>query len=359
MQDSGFQHVSFRVDVLNRTNILVGQLEEVTGGTLTCSVDARIKTGGSIDIVTSQPIDWWEDKRLQIWADVNGEEFSLGVFIPSSPRMKFQGGHVEFSAELSDMLCLLDQDAISEPLSLIEGLNIDNWLYLFVEQATGVQFDLTLSKKTLSHALNWDAGTSKLTIVNDILDYLGYFSLEATPEGTYRARPYVIPADRPIDWQMREGEDAWMSASFTHEQDWGNVPNKVIYITQSTTVRVDGATVKGKTLEPLIAVATNTNPDSWASYQRRGRWIVEVKTDAEADSQEELLQKATKRLENALEPYEKLEINNLFAPIRLNDLIRFTSTHYDLVGTIRKIEIPLTPGELMKTTIAKSNYEIK
>lgn len=84
----------------------------------------------------------------------------------------------------------------------------------------------------------WDAGTPYLTIINDMLDYMGYFSLSCDPFGNYYALPYQTPKERPLKYRWEEGAEALFEPEITWTHDMYNVPNKVVYIVQAAgTVR--------------------------------------------------------------------------------------------------------------------------
>ncbi|HEU0165866.1 MAG TPA: hypothetical protein VFQ54_12545, partial [Thermomicrobiales bacterium] len=121
----------------------------------------------------------------------------------------------------------------------------------------------------------WDAGTTKLDIVNDLLAALNYRSLWVDMTGQFQATPYVVPANRPPAYDLLPGIvkefidgptsiylDAW-----SRDRDIYGVPNKVIAIQSS-----DGDT------DPLVGQWTNEDPDSPFSYPSRGRWITTVLT---------------------------------------------------------------------------------
>lgn len=350
---------NFTIDVLDRQENLIGTLDNVTGGTITASVDARIKTAGKLTVIAEKPISWWADKRLQVNAHVNGVTWSLGVFIPSSPRMSHTQAGIEFQVELLDKLTILDKDCIGDALSIPPGTTLTTWATNYIAATGEKNITIEPSTRKNKRALTWEAGTPKLTVINDILDYIGYFSLLADQNGQYAATPYVIPRQRPISWTFGQSQHSLTATDYAYEQDLDSVPNKIIYIVQSASTVVKGVTVEGTVAQnPLRAVATDTSPDSPFSYQKRGRWITRVKTDAEAETTQELQEKAQRALENAQDPMTKIELQTALLPVRLNELARFTTNDYDLVGAIRMIEITLTPTALMKITIRKSKYEL-
>lgn len=354
---SEYRVESFTAVVCDRNDRPLDTLDNITGGTITASVDARIKTAGTLSVVTDKPISWWANCRIKIFANVNGKAWSLGVFLPSSPCMKHTAAGVEFTVELSDKLIILDKDCISDALSLPVGTVLTRWVTNCITASGETNINIEPSTRTNKRPLVWEPGTPKLTVINDILDYIGYFSLLADENGQYTASPYIIPAERPIMWRFGAGEYSLTSTNFTYEQNLDDIPNKIIYIAQSASTVVNGVTVEGTyKQQPLKAVATNTDPASPFSYQNRGRWVTRVNVDAEAESLQELQKMVDKALANAQDPFTRIECRTALLPVRLNHLARFTTPDYDLVGAVRKTEVTLQPGSFMNVTLRKAKY---
>jgi hypothetical protein len=57
----------------------------------------------------------------------------------------------------------------------------------------GFAANVTTSTKTLPVAIDWAGGTSKLTIVNDLLAAINYAAAWFDEDGTFQAVPYVLP----------------------------------------------------------------------------------------------------------------------------------------------------------------------
>jgi len=342
------------VHVLDSENRRVGELDGIYDGTITSSTDARIKTAGRLSFAGHDYIEWWGRTRLQPWVRVNGVEWNLGVFIPSSPTQRFGPHDVEFSIDIYDLLTILDEDCVAHVHSIPEGTNLIDHVLELISSAGVNQVAITPSDTVNAYPMTWEAGTPKLSIINDILDYCEYFSLTCNQDGVFVATPYVLPKDRPIAWKLYDGEKAVHSATYTHTRNLYSVPNRVVYLVQTAGTGIPGVPEQYE----LRASYENHDPKSMFSYENRGRWVTQVKTDADATTQEELDEKVKKRIVRAQNPMEKLEIENAVLPLKLNEIVLFKSEHIWLVGAVRKWEMTLRPGELMKTTIRAANVEI-
>ena len=342
---------SYEIRVLDKNEKDLGRLDGVEGGSISCSTDARIKCAGTLNVTATRPVSWWEAHRLQVWVTVNGVRWPLGVFIPASPSANHFDGRVEFEVEISDKLLFLDQDMVEDAYSVPTGTNLAAHVVSIIRGIGETKIAITPSPKVNKRPLTWDAGTEKLTIINDILDYIGYFSLTVNGFGQFEAGPYVEPADRPVRWRFIEGKNALHLAEFTYHQDLANIPNKVIYIVTSASTTDDPDDGE----QVMKAVAINNDPTSPYSFQARGRWITEKSTDIEADSQEELEKKVRTRLKNAMNPMVKIEIENAVLPLQLNHIADFQTAGVERFCSVRKWELELRPGALMKTTLRGVN----
>lgn len=344
----------YGVRVLDKKNNVLGSLDGVISGTITSSVDARIKTAGKLSIASDKPVEWWGDRRLQPWVKVNGVEWSLGVFIPESPSRQYHPWGVDFTVDIYDLLTVLDEDCVPSTYSIKAGTRLTPVIEKLIRGANEWNYAITPSTKTNKRSMTWEAGTSKLTIINDILDYLEYFSLTCNPDGQFTAIPYVLPKYRPVAWRLFEGSNAVHSAEFSYTHDLYSVPNRVVYLVQTAGTGIPGVPAQYS----FRSSYENHDPTSMFSYERRGRWVTQVKTDAEADSQAELDKKVKKRIQRAQSPMEKVDIENAVLPLKLNEIVYFRSNGIDLPTTVRKWEMTLEPGQLMRTTLRRANIEV-
>lgn len=356
---------AYEVRVLSAEGRDLGRLDGVVGGSITASTDARIKRAGKLNVVSFQPPEWWATKQLQVFVTVNGVRWSLGIFIPTSPAHDYRGEGVEYEVELHDKLLIPDQDAVTDPYSIEVGTDLRAHVIAMVTlfDAGPVQLGpfwselrsngLPYSDGTNKRPLTWDAGTSKLTIINDVLDYIGFFSLSVSPTGTFQSEKYRVPGERSITWQLFEGLRAVHSTQWSYEQDLAGIPNRVVYTTAE-------AMPDDMDMEvPLLRSSwENMDASDPFSFQSRGRWITEVKLDAEAYSQEELDAMVERRVKNALDPMRKVVVDNAMLPFELNELVEFKSADRHDVLSIRKFEIDLSPGSLMTTTMRGVNREV-
>lgn len=333
------RQVSIEVMLLDRAEQEKGLLRGVVGGDVTLSASTRLKASGSLELIDlGQEIDWTSDRVRITYRIRGGASWPLGVFLLSAPTKTYTDGGASWKVELLSKLSLLDEDCVEVPtqvgtaspaLSLLQSALVD------VGKA-----DITDSPARLASTMTWEAGTPRLTIFNDVLEAIGYWSMNVSGAGAFQIRPYVPPAQRPLSWGFTEGEAAIHLPEWSREQDLAGIPNKVVLVSQG-----------GNDKPALVGVASNTDPSSPASYPSRGRWVTKTETGVEAASQEVITQLAQKKLLEAQTAIAKIELEHLPVPIWTNDLVEFSSQGVRTRATVQSIKYTLSPDGLCKTTL--------
>ncbi|WNN93667.1 minor tail protein [Arthrobacter phage CallinAllBarbz] len=341
---SGHRSESWRFDVLDLADQKIGELDGVTEGSFDFSTFATIKSSGSITCV-APAVDWLR-VRVQPWYTMTalGQSVSwpIGVFIPASPGVDYSAPGGVQTLELYDKLLILDQDRTDGTYSVSAGAVVTDVVRGILRGVGETRDAITDSAEKLKSAMVWEADTSKLKIVNELLDAINYFSLWADGHGVFHAAPYVAPGGRGIAWEFADDEHGIYSPDFTLDADTFNVPNRVVQVSTS-----DGET------PALIGEARNEDPASPYSYNNRGRWITRVETEVEATSQAVLDALAQRRLVELSAVTETYEIEHALIPLELNDAVRLTRTAEEIQtgAVVQKMTISTAVGALVRSTL--------
>ena len=207
----------------------------------------------------------------------------------------------------------ISEDTVDDRYSLAAGTLIIPTVAALIASTGETRVAVTDSAATLTAALTWEAGTSKLTIINDLLQAAGYWSLWCDGSGLFRVEPYRNPADRAVAFEFVHGETSLHMPDWGREQDNTSVPNRFIAVGQGD-----------EDTPPLVGVAANENPDSPYSFQARGRWITATEEGVEAESQTVIDQYAARKLREAMDPVARLTVTHAMLPLESNALIGFT-----------------------------------
>lgn len=191
----------------------------------------------------------------------------------------------------------------------------------------------------------WEPGTPKLTIVNDLLDAINYDSASFDEDGNFIAQPYTSPTLRPSEYTYRTDASSVISGDVNQTIDLFNVPNAWVLIASRPEA------------PPLVARYVNDNPNSITSTIARGRIITDVREENDITVQATLNAKVIRVANEASQIYERIEFNTALMPFHQN------SDVYDLEinGLAVKDKyselswsMELSPGSLMRHTVRRS-----
>lgn len=342
---------SWRFDLLNLDDKLIGNLDGVKAGNFEFSIYNTIRSSGQVTWVTPEPGDQppdWTQVRVQPWyllrspdgAEVIAE-YPIGVFLPSFPQRTLTTTGVQIEVELHDKLIILDQDKTQEAYTAHSGAMVTTLVRNLLLGAGQSRLSMDESTEVIRTNMTWDAGTSWLRIVNDILEAAGYFALTVDGHGVYQARRYVEPTLRGVQREFLDNEHGIYEDHLVHDEDIFNVPNRFVAVSTS-----DGET------EAMVGVANN-NTGGRFSIAARGRVIVEVEEGVEATSQTVLTQYARRRLTELQQVTSSYDIRHAIVPLTLNGLVRLRNQDHgvEIMGVVQSFSLGTEVGDLQETRV--------
>jgi hypothetical protein len=365
----GDRVTGYRWEVLEHSNgvdLLIGTLDGVADADLRWSNYSAVKGSGKAQVLDlDEAADGMlrigelplESIRLRPVQYISGlPENPLGVYLISNAKEEWEATGRVWNIELLERTTVPEQDVVDESYAVPAGTLI------LAEVATilascGEYIALNeASTLATSHAMAWEAGTSKLKIINDLLDTAGYNALWMDGYGNFKMTPRVLPADRSLKYdllgvprEMRDGELSIYSPEWTRERDSFNVPNKVIAVQSAG----------GEDEFALVGQWTNEDNSSPYSYVNRGRWIphvldsVETPEGTEAEIIAFLEARARATLVQMSAVQAQVKITHLPLPIRVSEVMRFSHTKagIDTKHVITGLELELRATGLMKSTL--------
>lgn len=336
------RNADYRVSVVDTSGRVKRVLTTVTGGRITLNSHSKLKSSGEITVVG-------DDGKLSLGDRVridyvhDGGEWSLGTFWASTPTMRVSESHVEYRVELLGMLAFLDEDCLERAFTVPAGANVVDTVVGVIKTVGGFPVAAVPSPATTVSALVFQPGTSKLRIVNDLLESINYWSVFTDSRGAFVLAPYLRPVKRGVAWRFHEGEESVHSAVWEREQDTARVPNKVVVVSNPPADKKPA----------FIGVATNEDASSVFSFQSRGRWITHIERGVEATSQTGVNELARRKLIGLSTPQATLTIEHAPVPIDVAQAVEFRSQGYSRLCVIREIEYELNPGALVKSRLAE------
>ena len=293
----------------------------------------------------------------------------VATMMTTSPESDYDSGLATSAVEMYDGTLILVQDAIEGTLFIPANTPVTDEVGMQLRHAgvPGSRIAITGSPKTLAADMSFPPGTTRLKIVNDLLDAIDYFAIFTDGNGVFRAEPYRDPRTRPVAWTFRDGEASVHAYPMRVDDDTYSIPNKVIAIS-----RTDGKEAA------LVATATITDPTNEYHYDNLGRWRTEVLRDLEVAGQPrpedreatqaeldewragvlaELDKRARRRLREAGSVARTVHLQHGWLPIGINDVVELDVAGIRGLFTVISQAIPLDPGKLVTTTLREAASE--
>jgi hypothetical protein len=165
---------------------------------------------------------------------------------------------------------------------------------------------IVTSNTVLPTGMEWEPGTSKLTIVNDLLAAINYESATYNEDGIFVGRPYVSPQNRTASFKYATDAESVITGDVDQSVDLFGVPNKWVVV------------VSDPDRPALVGTYVNSDPLSPTSTVSRGRTIVDYRTEQSAPDQLTLDAQAQRLAFEASQVYESIEFDTAIMPIHQN-----------------------------------------
>jgi hypothetical protein len=316
------------------------------------TVGAATLLNGMLDdvLITKAYVD--ENDVLQMYnagirsgkyAGENYVEWPQGVFLLSSPeRASDEADVVRRAVDAYDGLQVLADDLATERFTATQG---DKYTDVISGILGTMVKSITPSTLTLPVDAEWEPGTSKLVIANDLCSAINYERVFFDENGTAIVRPYVAPADRAPEFTYRDDELSVILPSAVQQRDLFQIPNKWVLV------------VSEPDRPALKAELTNSDPNSQTSTVARGRTITDFRTEQDAPDQATLEDKTRRLALEASQVFETVQFETLLMPIHShNDVFDLAYGVLQIDGKYAETgwDMPLQAGATMKHTIRRT-----
>ena len=343
---SGHRTTRWEVELLDENNRLVRVLHEFVGGTLEQNRFRTIRGGGVINLALDTAPEGrfdvnWGNARFRILQHVDTLPAAIpwGIYLPDAPNVRYNDdtGALEASVTLVDLVTIVAQDMPETTFSLAEGTNVVDAVVDILHTLGQTNLAITPSAHTLpksrSYPVTEEAESTWLHIINDLLSIISYFTLWVDAEGVFHVSPYRPYEGETPAWGFSYGESSIYVPEWDREQDWFDVPNKVILVTSGD-----------EDTEALVSVSLNENPESPFSIPRRKRTITLKETGIEAANQTVLDSLAQKRLTSLTGAVSNITATTAPVPLWPNTVVSFTPAHGELIRcTVSSWSLELHP----------------
>lgn len=281
--------------MLDYNDVETNKKVKVKNATIQYSSLDDLKQSATVNIDGGDDIDF-ENDRIQIICNIKIKQglysYPIGIFLMAAPKEGISS-NISRSVSCYSKLKLLYDDKVEKPYRLIPGADIRTEI---IKLLSTHKYNLPNVTKTISNSFERGIGTTKLSIINDLLGMIGLTSLYVTGTGYFEAREYVLPADRRIDFSYTNEGSYNLKADKERELSTFDIPN--VFISYTTSDEDDGMTY---TYE-------NVNKGSRTSIpSRNGRRVCETPVLVEASTMSELIEATKKRANEASTAYVRLK----------------------------------------------------
>lgn len=256
---NGVRKIGYRVDVF-RGAAKKSELK-TSKAKISMSTSGEIKSSASFSADPDDSVDWYKD-RLHPVLISDGEETPLGMFVPGN--VSNENGMLQIDAY--DLAILLQEDKTESRLLLPAGRNYIAEIEKILISAGIPKIIAEPSNAVLSEdRADWDIGTEKLKIVNQLLEEISYKSVEFDRTGACRLKAHTYPSMAAVKHTYRSGEASVISPDVTVGSNTHEIPNVFVAIVSNPDYD-----------EPLVSQYVNDNPISKTSTVYTGRRKVSV-----------------------------------------------------------------------------------
>lgn len=320
----GSRQAWISIDLLNKYDVQIGALDAMLEtGNVKFDASAEIKRVANITVKEKQfrEIDWLNDRIRPMFnlKTPKGDilSWSLGVFLISSPSRR-HNNYIERDLELYDKSLILREDKITDRLLLKQGTPYLTHIVSLLNSASINQVDIEQTELTLTTDKEYEIGTSKLKIINELLAEMNYKSIWVDENGIFTSNAFRMQSSLDVEYEYRTDKLSIIKGDAVEEADIFNAPNKWVRY------------VSNPELPTLISKYENNSLSSITSIPNRGRIIVDSRSIDDIADQATLDKYIQRVAYEASQVYSTLVFNTAIMPHHSMQNLLFIS--YDELG---------------------------
>lgn len=236
---------------------------------------------------------------------IDGVNYPLGIYLPATVTYKTTATGERIDLEAYDRSWLARDSKLSERQYFPAGTNYVEAASSLLAAAGISVISAVSSPLTMPEAReDWEIGTSRLAIANELLTEIGYRDVWMDASGTARLEPYETINAQNIRHTISDRDiKSLLLPGMDRNTDIYNAPNVFIAIC-SNPEKTNG----------MVAQAENNSGESPLSIPRRGRRIVQVTRVSNIASQTELQALVNRQLTDSLIAGENIQVTTGLLP---------------------------------------------
>lgn len=300
------REIKFEYDLLDKNDKKIGVIDEVSGS-YSFTADAEIKGAGSflINEKYAKDIDFLSERIKPYYNLKMGHEWirwGQGIYLASSPNRNEQNGGIYRNIEAFDKSLILKEDMTENRYYITKGTAYTDVIRELV-LSTGIEkISIQESELALSIDKEYEIGTSKLDIINDLLNAINYNSVYFDENGFCMIRKYITPKERKYDFEYTTNANSIITYGSSETLDVFQVPNKFIRY------------VENPESDYLISSFVNNRANNKLSTVSRGRTITDIQAVSDIADQSTLDEYVKKIASERSQVFGGIKFNTIQMP---------------------------------------------
>lgn len=260
--------IKWEHDLLDKYNKKIGSLSDISSS-YGFDADAEIKGTAQFKLNEKETndIDFFSERIKPKFCLKTGKDWlkwEQGIYLLNSPNRAEEKGSIYRNIEAYDGGVILREDRVDNryliPKGTIYTVVIRNLIL-----STGI-IDISIQESDLELSVDkeYAIGTSKLEIINDLLNAINYNSVWFNYHGTCMITRYIPGKDRNYEYIYETNKDSIIYPGASEILDTFNIPNKFVRY------------VENPESDYLISILVNDQASNKLSTVSRGRTITDI-----------------------------------------------------------------------------------
>lgn len=272
--------IKFRYDLLDKEDRRIGTIDDITGS-YSFNSEAEIKGAASFNLNEKnlKDIDFLSERIKPYFClklGLTWLEWGQGIYLLSSPNRNEQDGGIYRDIEAYDGGLILKEDRVDNRYLITHGTLYTDAIRDLILSTGITKISIQESDLELSVDKEYEIGTSKLDIINDLLMAINYNSVYFDGNGFCMVRKYINPKDRPYEYSYETNSDSIIIPGSSETLDAFSVPNKFVRYVENPETGY------------LISSFINDKASNKLSTVYRGRTITDISSVTDIADQDTL-----------------------------------------------------------------------
>ncbi|MDF2609042.1 MAG: hypothetical protein K0R92_516 [Lachnospiraceae bacterium] len=254
------REIKYEYDLLNKEDKKIGALSEVEGS-YSFNSEAVIKGTGRFILNEKEykNIDFLSERIKPYYCLKVGSEWirwAQGIYLMNSPDRNEQDGGIYRNIEAYDKSIILKEDKVDTRYFIAAGTIYTDAVRDLILSSGINKISIQESSLVLTVDKEYEIGTSKLDIINNLLNSINYNSVWFDNNGFCVVRKYINPKERSYEFVYKTDNNSITTYGSSETIDAFSIPNKFIrYVENPETDYMISIFINDKASNPLSTVS--------------------------------------------------------------------------------------------------------